>query len=533
MPSEETPSFNLWYEPWITLEDAQGHSQRCGIEQTLLQAHRYTTITELSPLVIVGIRRLLTAILQAIFQPRRMRDLRDLLQQAAFPREPILQFGKRYAARFDLFSPDLPFLQSADLPLQPRKGDKNKTAAHLAPEIPTGTESIHFRHGSDAAYVLCPICVAGCLCALPAFATTGGQSFRPSINGVPPIYVLPEGQNLFESCVYSLLLPDYQPRTRSQTQDLVWWERQPPIIIGRDQEVLEVGYLHSLTFPARRVRLHPERMGDGTRCSRCGNAATWGVRTMIFEMGECRPKDAPIWLDPFAAYLIPTGTRRNAQPRPLRPRPNHALWREYASLFLAHSQTSHQPGAAEQSHRPRVLDQLAELTEQSDDAGPLYTFRCVGLRTDMKAKIFEWVEAGFEVPLTLLGDPSGGDLVSAAVRFAEQCAKIILDGFDRFMRGNASRRNRNASLRAGMEERFWTALATPFRQLVLRLADAAQRREAQAQWAARCVREAAEAFRFAAASIGDDAAALQKCVEGEVYVTRRLNNLRKEQMPDE
>ncbi|MGC8879965.1 MAG: type I-E CRISPR-associated protein Cse1/CasA [Anaerolineae bacterium] len=513
---EEIPSFNLWYEPWITLEDAHGQHTRLGIEQTLLQAHQHTAIIEHSPLVVVGIRRLLAAILQAIFRPQRLRDLDDLRRQPAFPADPIRAFGARYAARFDLFSPTAPFLQSADLPLQPRKGDKIKTVAYLAPELPTGSEVIHFYHGSDDAYVFCPVCVAGCLCALPPFATAGGQGIRPSINGVPPIYVLPEGRTLFESLVYSLVLPNYQPTARSRTQDLAWWEREPTI--QKSREVSEVGYLHSLTFPARQVRLHPERLD--ALCSRCGNPIRWGVRTMIYEMGEYRPQDAPVWFDPFAAYILPQKTKSDSRPRPIRPQPNHALWREYASLFLTHTQ-----GGEQNSCRPSVLDQLAELTEQDEDVGLLYSFRCVGLRTDMKAKVFEWVEAGFEVPPALLRDPQGGAQVRQAIEFANRCAKAIRNVFTKNWKVEAR-------LCASMEEHFWTALAAPFRQTVLRMSRPEQRSTARGEWIERCVREAKNAFRTALEHLGDDAATLEKRFISERNVSASLNKLRKEYLPD-
>jgi CRISPR system Cascade subunit CasA len=516
-PREEIPSFNLWYEPWITLEDAQGQQTRLGIEQTLLQAHQHTTIIELSPLVVVGIRRLLAAILQAIFDPQRIGDLCALLRQSAFPEEPVRAFGARYAARFDLFSPTAPFLQSADLPLQPDKKDGPKTVAYLAPELPAGSEVVHFHHGSDDAYVFCPVCVAGCLCALPAFATVGGRTIKPSINGVPPIYVLPEGRTLFESLAYSLVLPNYQPSARSRTQDLAWWEREP--IIQQSHEVIEVGYLHSLTFPARRVRLHPGRLD--APCSRCGNPSRWGVRTMIYKMGEYRPKEAPIWFDPFAAYVLPQSKKGDTPPRPIRPQPNHALWREYASLFLTNAQ-----GGEQSSRRPTVLDQLAELTSECPErAISLFSFRCVGLRTDMQAKVFEWVEAGFEVPPVLLRDPQGGWLVSQAIEFADQCAKTIRSVFTQNWKGEAS-------LRASMEERFWAALAAPFRQTVLRMSRPEQRPTAYQEWIERCVREAKNAFRTAVEYLGDDAATLEKRFISERSVYGLLNKLRKEYLPD-
>jgi len=37
--------------------------------------------------------------------------------------------------------------------------------------------------------------------------------------------------------------------------------------------------------------------------------------------------------------------------------------------------------------------------------------RCIGLRTDMKAKVFEWIDTGFEVPGSILGSEEAAYLI--------------------------------------------------------------------------------------------------------------------------
>lgn len=384
------PSYNLWHEPWIGMERREGGSDRVSIAGALLNAPQYLAIHDPSPLVVVGIQRLLVAILQFVLNPTKKSDLGMLWQAGHFQVEAIRRFGSQYAQRFDLFSEAEPFLQSADLPLRQTKNDGSKTVAYLAQDIPCGTGITHYRHGSEDDQVFCPACAAGGLAAMPAFATSGGAGIKPSINGVPPIYVLPGGHTLFESLASSLLLPAYQPQVAWKDTDLVWWAREP--YIKRGAEVIRVGYLHSLTFAARRIRLHPQRL-DAV-CTRCGRSFEWGVRTMIFEMGECRPKDAPFWRDPFAAYTI----NEKKAPTPIRPVAGKAIWREFGGLFL---QSNKQ--VEKKTMRPSVLAQIAELAaDENGHADNLHYFRCIGLRTDMKAKVFEWVDAGFDVPGQLL-----------------------------------------------------------------------------------------------------------------------------------
>ena len=278
------PTFNLWSEPWITLERSDGPPVRTGIEQALLEAHQYATIYDLSPLVVAGIHRLLVAILQASLDPRQKSDLKTLWRDGQFPAEKIKKFGEKYVARFDIFSKDQPFLQSRDLPLTPLKGAKIEPVSRLTAETSPLTAIDHYRHNDERDEYFCPACLAAGLVTIPPFTGIGGRGYKTSINGTPPLYVLPVGRNLFESLTLSLLLPteNYWSPTASKKQDLAWWEHPP--VVERNKEVVEVGYLHSLTFPARQVRLHPVNLG--LTCTRCGELSKWGQERCLLRWGS-------------------------------------------------------------------------------------------------------------------------------------------------------------------------------------------------------------------------------------------------------
>lgn len=515
------PSFNLWSAPWITLERPDGGLAQAGIEETLLRADEFLTIYDPSPLVVVGIHRLLTAILQDALDPQRPSDLQCLWREGGFPRARVYAFGEQYAHRFDIFSEDAPFLQSADLPREPTSRTGVKTVSYLMPQLPARTEVAHYRHGRAEDNVFCPSCAARGLLTIPPFATSGGAGIKPSINGVPPIYVLPGGGTLFESLAASLVLPAYQPKAASTDEDAVWWRRQP--IVKRKAIVHEVGYLHSLTFPARRVRLHPELLQGP--CSRCGEESEWGVRTMIYRMGESRPKDAPFWSDPFAAYYM----RGEKEPIPIRPREGKALWREFAALFLPFPGADAR-GPEGHTQPPSVLYQLAN--EKLRDDLLIYPFRCVGMRTDMKAKVFEWVDAGFDVPVSLIRDSGGSDEVRQALDFATGCARIVVGTFRKTFGGDGQV-ERHETLRHRMEDAYWGALAASFRDFVLGVANFETRDDARRLWVDRVVEEANDAFRTYSEMTGSGADALRRRVTGRRICAIRLNKKRKDQMPNE
>ena len=494
--------FDLWNEPWIGLEKEGGGIVRLGIGQALLCAHEFSGIYELSPLVVVGIHRLLTAILQDMYSPAADKDLRRLWSMRQISPGDLLAFATKFGDRFDLFSPDMPFYQSADVSPVPVKGENIKSIANILPDVPSGTEHTHYRHGVQADQIFCPVCAAGGMVALPAFSTSGGAGIKPSINGVPPLYVIPCGSNLLESLLLSLVLPNYQPTARSVDNDMVWWKRDPRI--PRSAEVVSVGYLHSLTFQPRRVRLYPEVVESN--CSRCGQPTTIGVRRMIFDMGESRPKDAPAWFDPFAAYKV----RNTKPPIPIRPVEGKAAWREYSNLFLKKPDDDAAPN--EKTIRPSVLDQIANLREGEINAVSL---RGVGMRTDMKAKVFEWVDTGFEVPGSLLRDEIAGYQIDKGIQYASSCAGTIASVFRKTFGGSGKDAARYTQLKSAMMDDYWRELAIPFRRLVTLISTTQTYDEPLADWVEQVTRVAEKCFTKAAEAIGDEGKQLRKRFSGE------------------
>ncbi len=508
--SNHKPTFNLWSEAWITLERSDGPPVQAGIEQTLLDAHRYTAIYNLSPLIVASVHRLLVAILQASLSPQKATDLRNLWRKGRFPVEPIKEFGHKYFGRFDLFSEDKPFMQSGDLPLAPVKGEKMYTVAYLVAETSPLTAIDHYRHGYEDNEYFCPSCLAAGLVTIPPFTGIGGRGNMTSINGTPPLYVLPVGRSLFESLSLSLLVPkenNYWPSAASREKDLPCWEHPP--VVGHSQEVIKVGYLHSLTFPARRVRLHPVILYRP--CTRCGQQSVWGVQTMSFTMGEYRPRDSAPWSDPFVAYHLPD-EGKSGSPWPVLPDSGRALWREYAGLFLSPSKEGRK-----RVHRPAILDRIAE--EYGDEVLE-YQFRCIGVQMS-QAKVLEWLDASFGVPTSLMNDESVTYVVRDASEFADGCANVIASVFRSSV--NSSRLGeRHKVLKAQMLSQFWRVLANPFRGFVLSLVEKENRLKAKEQWATAVTQQAQAVFEAAISQVGDDAVSLRQQEEGKQECRIRL-----------
>ena len=525
----ETATFNLWTEPWIGAETTAGTMETVNIEALLLGAGRYRALYDPSPLVVVAIHRLLTAILQDVVRPARKRDLVALWEGGAFPQEPIQAFGRAYAPRFDLFSADAPFLQSADIPREPEKRGQGKSVGYLLEELTAGTGVTHYNHLYEDELILCAACCAKGLLSIPAFASSGGAGIKPSINGVPPIYVLPGGETLYHSLVASLTTPRFQPKAADTERDTPWWRRDP--VIGKKQEAARVGYLHSLTFPARRVRLHPEPM---TRpCSRCGRTTAWGAGEMVYEMGESRPGDAPFWQDPFAAYRLHPEATIPTPPTPVRPVAGRAVWREFAALFLPHEL------AGGKFIRPAIIDQIelvvAELPDRSADLIP---FRTIGLRTDMKMKIFEWESSGFLIMPYILNDPVTGIKVTQGLEFAAKCESILKGMYGRYFDGASAEFpgvavKGPAAVRAQMTQRYWRRLGDEFRQWLLGFGPAADVDALFEAWLGTVVGVGADAFREAAEQLYSGNSTALACEAAINHCRNGLISYRYKQYPKE
>lgn len=528
-------SFSLWHAPWIRATQPDGTNVELGIGAVLREAHMLTALYDSSPLVVAGVHRLLTAILQSIYAPQSLDDLVALLDVGRFAAARLETFATQYATCFDLFHPTTPFLQTGDVPLdgwqKPEKGKQHdwsasKPISALFAEVPVETNRTHFHHVTDADHQVCPACCARGLVTIPAFATSGGAGMHPSINGVPPIYVLPEGTTLFESLVLSIITPNFQPLTADPRRaDIAAWCGME--IVAKNASVSSVGYLESLTFPARRMRLYPHH--GAAACTHCGAHTAIVISEMLFEMGHWLHKGAAGWEDPFAAFQKPKGQRKDGVSGliPIRLEAGKALWRQYSSLLLAER---------DEQWRPKVLQQISDLIERGKLADVSFLhFRCIGIRTDGKAKIFEWIDEVLDVPPALLRDSIGERLVTTAIGRANAGAAILVSTFDHYFRPERTLADqvdqhvvRFKTLRARMQATYWQRLAPVFRAMVRATVSEADQIATEQAWINALITIGKQAFDNVSDQTGLRAHALRDQVQAQDACRRRLAAKRKE-----
>ncbi|NLE98627.1 MAG: type I-E CRISPR-associated protein Cse1/CasA [Propionibacterium sp.] len=505
--------FDLLREPWITCVTVGGGVDDLGIEELLERAHELSEIVDPSPLVVASIMRLLEAVLLSALAIDAEDDWLDLWEAGRFDAAAMAAVRECCEGRMDLFSGQRPFYQSRDIEVT-GKQERQKSVGYLFPDVATRTAVVHYAHAAEDSHAFCPVCCAKGLTMLPPFATSGGRTFTPSINRVPPTYVFPLGENLFRTLLLNYVLPDARPpEARVPDPGPIW---AGDGVVGHKEERVSVGFIESLTWQPRRVRLlAPFSSGA---CTRCGRVSDRLVCRMVFDPGLSRPKDAAPWIDRWAAYTWQkdkTG-KTSGRPEPMRPKEERQTWRDADALFLARVPDA-EVGSRGRAARPVIVNQVARLAGEVRRCGlaaaSTARFVAVGIRTS-KMKVFEWRLDRFEFPVSVLDSAAAG-LVMRALRHAETGGKEIGTALLRLHPGAERESPSWTDIRAAMADatgaaarEYWAALEPKFRSRIFdeRLAD---HEEAQAAWLAEwisVVRATAVSVLERVLSAGDDTA---------------------------
>ena len=261
-------------------------------------------------------------------------------------------------------------------------------------------------------------------------------------------------------------------------------------MVGHKEERVSAGVIESLTWQPRRTRLlAPASEGI---CTRCGRASDRLTRHIVLDQGRSRSKDAAPWIDPWAAYVWRTDKAGEISVRPARPQQERQTWRDTGALFLARVPDA-EVSARGRLARPTIVNQVAALMQEVRYDGlaetPSERFVTVGMRTDMKAKVFEWRIDRFELPDDVLGSAAAVP-VTRALRHAETGADAVGTALLRLHAGTerdsppwGDVRSAMAGVTGMAARQYWTALEPEFRSSLFdqRLAGG---EEAQAEWLA-------------------------------------------------
>ncbi len=276
-------NYNLLDEAWIPVLFKNGKNTRVGIRDALAQAAQIRQIAATNPMDRLAILRFLLALLYwCMGNPP---DDKDSISGDSFPSDWFKKLDENKGC-FNLLGDGKRLYQSTG-----KSGkDPKLSANYLTHEVPTGTNSWHFRHSTDYRDGLCVACCATGLLRLPLFATSGGRGKPPGVNQKPPVYVIPLGASLAETLrlswrkvsVYDLGTPTWESLDLSLPQ-----RGNVPLLLG-------------LTWLPRRVWLD-DPVEPAATCISCGRKEPL-IRQCVFAgIGSTKTEaDAKgrVWCDP-------------------------------------------------------------------------------------------------------------------------------------------------------------------------------------------------------------------------------------------
>jgi CRISPR system Cascade subunit CasA len=494
-------SFNVLTDPWIPVIGLDGSRKELGILSCLEQAPKLREIRDPAPIVEFGLYRLLVAfVLDALIlagrRPEHISHLKNLIEKGCFEMNLFKDYANKCGDVFDLFHPERPFLQTR------MDGKNSKSIAGLFPAVPSGTNVVLWYHEHEDDVWFSVEQAARLLTTIAPFMTAGGAGLSPSINGAPPLYVLPMGLNLFQTIVINIPLRTKQDRG---DEPVAWRQTRVP-----GDERTHTTTVEALTWRPRCIQLVPD---DDNR-----------VREMYFTKGDSTRLS---WIDANVAYKY-----EKDKVTPIRLRENRPPWRDIGPLTLLREDVSGR-GTGDNKvayQRPDVVQQAFEISREDSDL----TIQVYGMRTDQNMKIFEWTKSTWSVPAKLGQSTRLGSLVHHELQRAESAARAlrssILELAPNFERDSKSP-VRNLADRC--ERAYWQRLESNFYPLMHGFAsldaNAPDNPDLIAvtanSWRNAIKTLAIEQFEAAAADIDADSDALERQVRARTRLERKLEEV--------
>lgn len=396
--------FNLIDEPWIPCIDSQGQLVEYGIRDTLLKAHELHEICDDSPLVTVGLHRLLLAILYRVFiGPKDFRAWKSLYFAGAFKPENVTGYLNQWSDRFNLISNSNPFFQMAQLEIK-----KTVPVTRLATECASGNNLTLFDHCGDEEDVDWLFSqVAKWLIACQSFALGFGRSGNAKINGkdetlpyladaiaLRGMSIWLQGKTLFDTLMINLAPTS---DTSSPPWELDDSHKHRDTLDGKARKaVASFGIVDRLTWQSRLVRLLP----NGETFSR-----------MYFTQGRSADKSPG---DPMKVYRVMKEEGISA----LSLSSGRAAWRDADSIFMI-------PTGNSNERRPECFNLVARLLG-TIHPGRQFVTHIVGLASppNKAGKFLLWRHERMPVPTELLAN---NDLIERLGRLLQNAEKAAFE----------------------------------------------------------------------------------------------------------
>jgi len=452
-----TPSFNLVDEPWIPCLMSNGKTEKHSLSETLKRAHE---IVELSatPIVTAALTRLLIAVVHRVLDgPKNEQAWGDVWRKGKFEPASVDAYLDKWKMRFDLFDEKRPFFQARLDNVVP------KSPSIIDLTAASGNNPTLFDHSMDRAVAPIPPDEAARL--LVAF-----QSFTPGslvahegrgvISGKAGLLskfwvFFVSGCSLFHTLMLNTPLYDPAwelPFAFGDGDDAPVWEREPPTSAAQRSPV---GWLDTLTYPARRVQLMPNenayvkqvKMTDGDR-----PASGWEQSKRELSLAFYMKNDNATDED------RPASSRGENRLITLAPQKERDLWRDATVLFCK----------TDDYKRPRMLEYVARRVSlgyvgENEQLG----LEAYALATNQSLCLY-WRHERLSLRTRLFhtNDEEGiGEAISSAIKTVDEVAKKVQIAVTK-LTGNFKKLWAERAM-----SKFWLQLAPGFDQFLVALPD--------------------------------------------------------------
>ncbi|MFA6011095.1 MAG: type I-E CRISPR-associated protein Cse1/CasA [Desulfobacteraceae bacterium] len=450
-------SFNLIDEPWIPCVMRSGDYKEMGLKELLLKAPDISGFDFQNPLEEAALYRMLLALVHRIVDgPKDMAEWKDLYQSEGFNRSKVTAYLDKWHSRFDLFSEEHPFYQTAKLEIIDKD---NKISPIPISSIQTakasGNTKTLFDHSLDSEVLpLSPEVSARGLLSAQGYLmgglnkkTTNHFQYQQSfLHGsmVTGLFCLLMGENLFQTLTLNLLIFNTQEPIPSQPNDCPVWERNDR---GTDGITTPKGYLDYLTCKSRHICLIPEQGDNGFTM----------VRWLHIAQGES-----------FQGVRNPFGIIREnkkGEIYPVQLEPDRMIWRDSAAFFAFSPTADERPKAFRHVGNAR-LKRLVSLPERH---------RCAvyALAND-KANPLTWRKEILSIPTDLLSEKYLVDCLRMGLGLIEDGANVLDFAGKSHIRECLPENSKEAEIRSKAESCgymtvYWDQMESVFRNFVLKV----------------------------------------------------------------
>ncbi|QRZ61430.1 type I-E CRISPR-associated protein Cse1/CasA [Rothia sp. ZJ932] len=384
------PGFNLILDPWILVQRCDGTSAEVSIKELFEHGYDIKRLAHEDPLIDTSVLAILVAVFnRAILHdfdkqweeddsftpPEKDAAIKTWIQKNFQPNtanlEPILDYleSADVKNRFDLFHPEHPFMQVANL-------HTSKNTRSEVSRIIFDSESDHFSIRADKGKKTLSFAEAACyLIATHAYDYSGiksGAVGDPRIKGGKgyPIgtgwygstdKVILHGKNIIETLLLNTPYDElfevsddadgYSTLTALADQPV--WERTPDTAAQREdsrETVLPTGSSDILTWQSRRIRLFPE-----------GKAVT-GVLVSNGDKVSDKFVEAKNLFDPWTGYRYSKNQSSKTEDvwMPQQHNAERTLWKGIDALLTLSSGSA----GVKENIRPRTVTNLGRYFPQ-------------------------------------------------------------------------------------------------------------------------------------------------------------------------